>query len=97
MVLTNIGLLFDFFCLLKELDFFKLFNFTFIFIFIIKQYSMLIFQKVLKNQWVSQNKVTREPIVSYKVCTFFEKYGYILKLVFIFFENHGHILMIFHH
>jgi hypothetical protein len=55
---------------------------------------MLVFQKVLKNQWISQNKVTKEPIVSYKVFTFFEKYGYILKLVFIFFENHGHILEI---
>jgi hypothetical protein len=57
---------------------------------------MLIFQKVLKSQWVSQNKVMKEPIVSYKVFTFFEKYGYILELVFIFFENHGHILEFFY-
>jgi hypothetical protein len=55
---------------------------------------MLVFQKVLNNQWVSQNKITKGLIVSYKVFTFFEKYGYILKLVFIFFENHGHILEI---
>jgi len=34
----------------------------------------------------------KEPIVSYKVFTFLEKYGYVLKLVFIFFENHNHIL-----